>query len=198
MAAALAAVASSAGAACGQYVTCYENDTLTLRIPVTASVGGRCQFATGGAPSGSYTIPGYIDTTTWSNDFQFTIDCNTPARVGVVSANGGLKTGAAITDAGYLGIAPYDVALFLDGNTADVSGACAASSLSAAAGTDCGFRGPASTTRGLFMPGPSQGQTGSKLTVSAPAYATTQAGATTTLVSGSYTDTLTITIAAAP
>ena len=41
MAAALTAVASSAGAACGEFVTCYENDTLTLRIPVTASVGGR-------------------------------------------------------------------------------------------------------------------------------------------------------------
>lgn len=198
MAAALAVVSSSAQAACGQFTTCYVGDTLTLTVPVTASVGGRCFFASGEAPQGTYDIPGFIDTTTWSKDFEFTIDCNTASRVGVVSTNGGLKTAGTITDPGYLGLAPYEVALFLDGNLVDASGNCSAASLLASAGTPCTFRGPAAPGQGMALLSPSKDQSGSKLTVSAPAYSTTPAGASTTLVSGSYTDTLTITIAAVP
>jgi hypothetical protein len=173
--------------------TVYEGDSLTLTIPVTASVGGRCQFAVNGAPSGSYDA-GAIDTAAWSHDFAFTIDCNTAARVAVVSLNGGLKAPTPITDPGYLGLAPYTVTLNLDGNSVDAGASCLVATLKAAAGGPCSFRGPASTTAGLRLAGPSQNQTQSYLRVNAPAYA----GPGTLISSNAYADTLTITIAAAP
>lgn len=173
--------------------TVYEGNSLPLTIPVTASVGGRCQFATNGAPSGTYDA-GAIDTAAWSHDFGFTIDCNTAARVAVVSLNGGLKAPVTVNEPGYLGLAPYTVALNLDGNTVDASDSCLVETLKATAASACSFRGPASTTAGLRLAGPSQNQTQSYLRVSAPAYA----GPGTLVSSTAYADTLTITIAAAP
>lgn len=173
--------------------TVYEGGSLPLTIPVTASVGGRCQFATDAAPSGSYDA-GAIDTGAWTHDFGFTIDCNTAARVAVVSLNGGLKVPGTITDPGYLGLAPYTVTLNLDGNTVDAGASCLVEALKATSAGPCSFRGPASTTAGLRLAGPSQNQTQSYLRVSAPAYT----GPGTLISSNAYADTLTITIAAAP
>lgn len=166
----------------------------TIEIPVTASVGGRCEFATGGAPSGSYDA-GQIDAVAWSNRFDFQISCNTASRVAVVSTNGGLKTAAAVADPGYTGLAPYDVTLNLDGNVAvpDATATCPVATLKAGAGGTCGFIGPASSSQGLRLTGPSTNQINSYLFVSAPAYTGSDA-----LIAGSYTDTLTVTIAAAP
>lgn len=197
----LALIAAIGAAPALAQTTYYAGETtsFTQTIPVTATVGGRCQFATGGAPNGSYTIPGSIDTDGWNRDFGFSIECNTASRVAVVSTNGGLKTGATVNSSGYTGLAPYNVQLTLVGNLGPtISPICSAASLEASAGSGCAYRGPASTLNGQLLAGPSQGQNGSKITVSAPAYATTAAGATTALVSGSdYTDTLTITIASA-
>lgn len=173
--------------------TVYVGGSIPLSIPVTASVGGRCQFATNGAPGGSYDA-GAIDTAAWSHDFGFTIECNTAARVAVVSLNGGLKVPTTVSDPGYLGLAPYTVTLNLDGNTVDTSDSCLVETLKASAAGACSFRGPASTTAGLRLAGPSQNQTQSYVRVSAPAYT----GPGTLVSSTAYADTLTITIAAAP
>jgi hypothetical protein len=190
VASAVLTMAAFAVAPAAAQTVVYNGASLPLTIPVTASVGGRCQFANTKAPGGTQDV-GAVDTPTWSYDFPFTIECNTASRVAVVSTNGGLKTAGTISDAGYLGLAPYTVLLNLDGNTVDASAGCAVSTLTAAAGTPCSFRGPASSTAGLRLAGLSQSQPNSFVRVSAQSY-------TGTLVSGSYADTLIVTIAAAP
>lgn len=189
----LAALMAPTGAmAQGLSPTVYVGQSIPLTIPVTASVGGRCQFAAGGVPQGSYDA-GSIDTTAWSHDFDFRIDCNTASRVAVVSLNGGLKAATAALDSGYAALAPYTVLINLQGNSQAINADCAVATLAASSGTACGFRGPASTTTGLRLPGASSSQTGSYLRVSAPAYP-----GPAILVAGAYADTLTVTIAASP
>lgn len=185
-----AAMFAAPVAAQGLSPTIYEGGSLPLSVPVTASVGGVCGFGAA-VPQGSFDA-GAIDTTAWTHDFNFEIDCNVASRVAVVSLNGGLKTPGTIADAGYVGLAPYTVELNLAGNTTSIVMSCDVANLEASVGTPCSFRGPASTTEGLRLAEPSQGQT-SYLRVSAPAY-----GGPGNLVSGSYGDTLTVTIAAAP
>jgi hypothetical protein len=170
----------------------YGQPGIPLSVPVIATVGGRCEFATGAAPTGVYNA-GQIDVVSWTNDFAFTISCNTASRVAVISANGGLKTAAAATDPGYVGLAPYDVTLNLDGNTTASAATCPVQDLAAGAPTPCSFVGPATSTQGLRLIGPSVNQTESYLRVSAGAYA-----GPGTLIAGSYTDTLIVSIAAAP
>lgn len=189
----LTALFAAAGPAQAQGLstTVYVGGSIPLSIPVTASVGGRCQFATGSAPNGTYDA-GAIDTTAWTHDFAFTIDCNTASRVAVVSTNGGLKTSSLVTT-GYTALAPYDVGLNLQGNATNANASCAVSTLAASASTACSFRGPSSSTVGLRLTGASQNQTGSYLRVSAPAYS-----GSNILVAGQYADTLTVTISAAP
>lgn len=162
---------------------------ILLSIPVTASVGGRCGFAAGSAPSGTYNQPDF-DVNGLNHDFAFQLECTGPARVAVVSANGGLLTpGSAPT--GYTTLAPYDVTLNLVGSTAVANGTCEVATL--VSGSTCSFVGPASTTQGLRLNSNSLDQTGSYLRVSAPPYAEA-----TQLVSGNYADTLTVTISASP
>ena len=187
------AVATPASAQ-GISQTVYYRDggSITLQIPVTASVGGRCEFGTGNAPGGSYDA-GDISSAAWSNNFDFEISCNTASRVAIVSTNGGLLTTPAVTDSGYVTLAPYTVALNLVGDSDTAAASCDVASLEATAANPCSFRGPASNTDGLRLPGAAQNVAGSYLQVSAPAYA-----GPGTLVSGAYADTLTITIAAAP
>ena len=86
--AALVALFAAAGPAHAQGLspTVYVGGSIQLPIPVTASIGGRCQFAANGAPSGSYDA-GAIDTTAWTHDFGFVIDCNIASRVAVVSGS---------------------------------------------------------------------------------------------------------------
>lgn len=191
--AALVALFAAAGPAHAQGLspTVYVGGSIQLPIPVTASIGGRCQFAANGAPNGSYDA-GAIDTTAWTHDFGFVIDCNIASRVAVVSNNGGLKT-ASPTTTGYTDLAPYTVQLTLQGDSTSVSDSCAVANLTASAATACNFRGPASTTNGLRLPGASQSQPGSYVRVSAPAYPGSDI-----LVAGQYADTLVVTISAAP
>jgi len=159
----------------------------SLTVFVTASVGGRCGFAT--APSGDHDEPDFDDHD-WEHDFTFQLDCTGPSRVAVTSQNGGLLTTGTVPS-GYATLAPYDVALHLDGNSVDADGSCTAADLGTGGG--CAFRGTASTTTGLRLGGTSINQTGSYLRVSAPAYA----GANV-LVYGDYQDILTVTVSAAP
>lgn len=162
----------------------------TLPVHVTASVGGHCGFATGSAPSGTYSQPDF-DVAGLNHDFSFVLDCTGPSRVAVVSANGGLLTGGSVPT-GYTTLAPYTVTLNLVGSTATATGSCDVATLTASAGTPCTFRGPVSASQGLLLNSTSVSQPGTYLRVSAPAYSGSSA-----LVGGTYSDTLTVTVSAA-
>lgn len=185
----------AAGPAFAQTQTAYAGgNPAVLSIPVTASVGGRCGFADGAAPGGSYRQADF-DRNGLSNDFAFTLNCTGPARVAVVSSNGGMVADgtSGIAAAGYRAKADYDVSLNLvanDGSTA--SATCAAATLQAAG--SCSFRGPSSTAQGLRLASASTNKAGSYVRVRAPAAST----GSTPLVAGTYSDTLTITLSVAP
>lgn len=162
---------------------------IVLTVPVTASVGGRCGFQTGLAPSGSYTIPAGIDTTAWSQQFPFTLECTGPFRIAVLSTSGGLKTSPAVSSPGYADLAPYTVLMNVVRTGGTTQGTCAAADLQASASTTCALRGTASTSVGMAVSNPSYQLSGSYLQVSAPAFA-----GPGVLVAGTYSDTLTVTV----
>ena len=163
---------------------------VVITIPVTASVGGRCGFVDGALPSGSFNKANF-DQTGFSAQFDFSLNCTGPSRVAISSSNGGLLTSAA-APAGYRNKADYQVSLLLlanNGTRAEAS--CAASTL--ASGGTCGFAGKASTTQGLQLASTAVNQPGSYVRISAPA----QGAASSVLIVGSYSDTLTITVSPA-
>ncbi len=185
------AIASPAAAQTTAYAVGQGSpNQIALSIPVKASVGGRCGFKAGTAPSGTYNQPNF-DVTGLNHDFVFELDCTGPSRVAVVSTNGGLKTGGTVP-AGYTTLAPYTVALNLVGSSTTATANCLAATL--VTGSTCSFLGPASTTVGLRLAASSLNQTGSYLRVTAPPYT----AASPQLVAGSYADTLTVTISASP
>lgn len=166
--------------------------SLNVGIDVKASVKDRCGFATGGAPSGTLTQADF-DTNGFTRDFALVLNCSGASRVAVSSANGGLVT-TAPGAAGYATKAPYDVSLRLVAdNAATANATCAADAL-AAGGSCAAFAGTAGNSTGLRLAAASTKSNGSYLRVSAPAYAASAAP----LVAGSYSDTLTITVSAAP
>jgi hypothetical protein len=165
---------------------------IRVGISVRASVASACEFTTGAGPGGSRFL-GDI-TQPFSTDFPFSIHCNTPARVAVVSENGGLLTADGPTGAGYSRSANYEVLLRLFGDSsASNSGTCMAADLKATAGSACQFRGPATATTGLLLPGPSTNAPGSSLTVRSTA-ATRQ---NLLAASTNYQDRLTVTLSPA-
>ena len=169
-------------------------NSIGLPINVTASVGGRCGFADGGVPSGTFDQRNF-DVTGFTHDFLFSLNCTGPARVAVVSSNGGLKT-AGVVPSGYSTLAPYSVNLHLVSNTPTTADAtCTAASLVATTGSCSDFLGPASTTQGLRIGSPSTNQTGSYLRVFAASYNQVVGP---TLIAGEYADTLTVTLSASP
>lgn len=199
LAALLAGAAASLTAPAAAQTTAYapgdgSPNSIALTVDVKASVGGRCGFAELGAPNGSFDQRNF-DVTGFSHDFLFSLNCTGPARVGVVSSNGGLKTGG-IAQSGYAVLAPYDVSLHLVSNTPMTADAtCAAATLVASTGTCSAFLGPASTTQGLRIGAPSTNQTGSYLRVAAATY---NQAVGPTLIAGEYADTLTVTLSASP
>lgn len=172
-------------------------------IYVRASVGGRCGFADTQAPDGAVNQPNF-DVTGFDATFNFVLDCSGPARVAVVSSNGGLFQ-TAMLPAGYTNVAPYDVGLALAGDAGvTASASCDAASLVAgstscstayggAGGTQTNFTGPADETTGLRLNGPSTTGTVSSIRVLAGPY-----NGGNVLVSGSYQDILTVTLSASP
>ena len=166
--------------------------SITVSVPVIATVGGSCGFATGAAPNGSYNA-GAIDTTAWTNDFSFTLQCTGPSRMAITSLNGGLKrTTPLAATPGYTDIAPYVVAVNVVRTGGTTTGNCAASELLTSASGPCALRGTASPTVGLYVNTPSFNLSGSYVRVSAPAFA-----GPAVLVNGTYTDTLTVTVSPA-
>jgi hypothetical protein len=174
---------------------------VSLSVQVLASIGGRCGFATGAAPSGSLNQTDF-DTTGFDQSFAFTLNCTALSRVAVVSSNGGLKAGLTGLPSGYAAIAPYDVQLNLVGNSTTATATCGVGDLLATAGATCAptylsavgsnFKGPATTSAGLLLNGPATNNTPSSIRVKANAY-----GGTAVLASGTYTDTLTVTVSPA-
>lgn len=165
---------------------------IVVSVPVTATVGGQCGFASGAAPSGSYNA-GPIDTAAWTNDFTFTLQCTGPSRIAVLSTNGGLKNAAAPVISGYTGLAPYDVAVHVVRTSGVTDGTCPASSLLASSVASCALRGTASSTVGMAVATPSFGLSGSYVRVSAPAFPGPDI-----LYNGGYADTLVVTVSPAP
>lgn len=170
-------------------------------IYVRASVGGRCGFAEGQAPDGTVNQPDF-DVTGFDQTFNFVLDCTGPARVGVVSSNGGLYQSAS-PGTGYTSLAPYDVGLALAGDGgATATASCEAASLSSgvstcstayggAGGPQVNFTGPADETTGLLLNASSTTGSVSSIRVLAGPYAGSDV-----LVSGSYQDVLTVTLSA--
>lgn len=122
-----------------------------LRIPVKASVGGQCGFAT--APNATRDV-GQIDTTPINEIVNFVPECTAPWRIAVSSQNGGLVTDPTATlSSGYLNKAPYTVTLNInnDGTPSPLTASCAVANLQTSGGA-CDFKGTASTTVGLLVP----------------------------------------------
>ena len=164
-------------------------NSIVLTVPVTASINSHCGFGT--APSGTYDQPDFDDVGL-NHDFSFTLDCTLPMRVGVVSGNGGLLATPGTLPTGYIAFAPYDVTLFLQGDTTSTSATCAAATLTT--GSTCStFLGPATTTQGLRLNDTASAVSGSYLRVSAPPYPGPDV-----LIAASYSDTLVVTLSASP
>ncbi len=159
-----------------------------FQIPVTASVGGTCGFTT--APNANL-FHANIDTTGWSDQVPFTVECTAPWRIAVSSQNGALKNAATVA-AGYQNKAPYTVSLNVSSDGGTVTAACPVAEIDQAVGSSpCSFKGTAAPTTGLVIPR-SFGLAGSYIQVAAPAYTGPDL-----LVSGTYNDTLVVTISPA-
>jgi len=189
----LAAMPSAAPAqTSGQAIYGGSPREVSLSVNVTASVSASCAFSTGAAPSGTYSV-GNVEVA-FSLDVAFSLRCNSPSRVGVVSDNGGMKAaGVPSVPVGYALLAPYEITLSLAGSEGDTAQAtCQSPTLLAGAG-GCVFRGPASATAGLRLPGPSQDAPGSFIRISSQGYA----GPAILIASNAYGDRLTVTISPA-
>ena len=178
-------------------VTAYAGGSpsnIVLSIPVTASVGGRCGFAPGLAPSGSTDV-GEVNNA-FSADFPFTLECTVPFRAAVISQNGGLLAASATPATGYTNLAPYlvDLNLVGDPGVTPVSGTCDTADLQTSSGAACVFKGPATASQGLRLNGSSYDAPGSFLRVRRDAYA---APAILT-AANTYADSLTVTLSVSP
>jgi spore coat protein U-like protein len=204
---ALVAIAAAAPAWAQCVTSCetpvvYQGQPATLRLNVTASVGGRCGFAT--APSATLDFPNF-DSGSATKSASFRLDCTGPSRVAVTSSNGGLKNGSATLPSGYSNLASYRINLRLTpttGSTVTLAQACPAEVLrvsSPASGTvECaGVRGTASFNgmTGLWLGSASIGRD-SFLDVQVGPETIAPSGPAPVMIDGNYSDTLTVTVAA--
>ncbi len=163
-----------------------KQSVAVLSIPVTASVNTRCGFQQ--TIDENFDV-GYIDQAQWSRSTTFVPECTTPWRIAISSTNGGLLTDdAGALPGGYYNKAPYTVALNINTDGGVVEASCAAADLHDSAGTTCEFKGTATIADGMRVTRSYQ-RDPSQITVSAPAYA-----GPGVLISGTYTDTLTVTV----
>ena len=195
IAGALLLCAVSAGAASAQ-TTAIANGApsdITLGVPVTASVASACGFASGAAPSEAFAIPTDLNNA-FTHDVGFTLQCTVASRIAVVSAHGGLLTPMP-APSGYTALRNYNVALHVVGDAGVIpaDGSCAVATLKSTDAT-CAFYGAASPSVGLGLSGSSYNQGGSYLRLSSAAYA----ASATLVASNNYSDTLTVTLSAAP
>ena len=160
-----------------------------INIDVKASVGGTCGFATNGAPNASFT--GLPIEAGWTRQVPFTAECTAPWRIAVSSQNGAMKNTSSVPT-GYTNKAAYDVALNVASDSGTVTSTCPVAQIDQALGSsNCNFKGTASTTNGLQVPR-SFGLSGSFIQMTAPAYTGSDV-----LISGTYNDTLVVTVSPA-
>jgi hypothetical protein len=173
-------------------------DHLDLPLQVTATVSPGCGFTAGQTPDGNF-VHNNFDLTGFTDTVNFQLNCNGPFRLAVASASGGMQGPAAAVPAGYANLADYNVALHIVANAGgpfDIN--CNASQLKTAGG-GCdtananGFRGTATTTEGYRVISASQGQAGTYIRLTRAIQPTSPI-----LVNGTYTDTLIVTVSAAP
>ena len=163
-----------------------KQSSAVLSIPVRASVNTRCGFQQ--TIEENFDV-GYIDEAQWTRSTTFVPECTTPWRIAISSTNDGLLTNdTASLPAGYYNKAPYTVALNINTDGGVEEASCAAADLHDSAGTACEFKGTATMTDGMLVSRSYQ-RDPSQITVSAPAYA-----GPGVLISGTYTDTLTVTV----
>lgn len=160
---------------------------LNISVLVRASVAPRCVFTAGQEPGGLRNLGDL--TQPFSADFPFSLSCNGPARVAVVSDNGGLRTPTFVQ--GYASLAAYDVQLTLMGDAGSSIASCEAQKLTAGS-IGCVFRGPASPSNGLLLPVGSTDVPGSYIRVRSPIVPTGDQ-----LVAATYADRLTVTVSPA-
>lgn len=136
---ALAAVALS-----GTTAEAKAPDTQQLKIDIVARIADRCGIAAIGARSNDRARIDQAETVT----FGFTLDCNTPFRIGVATRNGGLrllgaKSDGSMTDDRGFGVQKsYQVGLsfMTDQDGLVDAGTCDAETLTAAA-PNCAYYG---------------------------------------------------------
>jgi len=163
---------------------------VALSVNVTASVSASCAFSAGAEPSGTYSL-GNLEGA-YSVDVAFSLRCNSPSRVGIVSDNGGMKASVPSVPNGYSRLAPYQITLSLAGNANTAQATCQSPTLTAGA-SGCVFRGPATATNGLRLPGASDNAPGSFIRISSQGYS----DPAILIASNSYSDRLTVTISPA-
>lgn len=204
----IVAMTAAATPAWGQCVgscttsTIYEGSSGTIQLKVSASVGGRCGFAT--APSATLQFANF-DQISGTQSASFELDCTGPSRVAVTSQHGGLRNGTATLPSGYSNQASYLVNLRLyptTGSPVTLSTACPSEVLrvtSPASGTAAcvGIRGTATFngTEGLRLGSASTGKT-SFIDVKVGPETIAPSGNGPAMINGSYSDTLTVTVAA--
>jgi hypothetical protein len=164
---------------------------VALSVNVTASVSASCAFSAGAVPGGTYSVGNAAGA--YSLDVAFSLRCNSPSRVGIVSDNGGLRAGdVPSVPTGYSRLAPYQITLSLAGNATTASATCQSATLTAGTG-GCVFRGPATATTGLRLPGASDNAPGSFIRISSQGYT----DPAILVASNAYADRLTVTISPA-
>ena len=175
----------------GQALYAGSPGEVALTVTVRASVSPSCAFSVGNVPNGTYSVGNVEDA--YSIDVAFSLRCNSPSRVGIVSDNGGLQaSGVPIVPRGYARFAPYQIMLRLAGELGFVSASCPSQTVTAQA-SGCIFRGPATAMNGLRLPGPSWDAQGSIIRISSPGYSDPDI----LVASNSYSDRLTVTISPA-
>jgi hypothetical protein len=165
---------------------------VALTVNVRASVSAACSFSAGNAPSGTYSVGDVAGA--YLLNVGFSLRCNTPSRVGIVSENGGMQAaGVPTVPAGYARLAPYQITLSLAGNQGSTAQATCQSPTLTASASGCIFRGPATSARGLRLPGPSDNAPGSFIRISSQGYT----DPAILIASNAYADRLTVTISPA-
>jgi hypothetical protein len=191
-----AALAAAAPSALAQ-TTVYVPNSLTLQVPVTATVGEVCGFASTGVPGGLVDF-GDLNGGAFTQDVPFTLECSVPLRMAIVSDKGGLLLSSGFSAAGYTNLAPYNVTLFIQGTTTSVSDTCSAADLKSSV-NPCSFRGTATDSIGLRLNDTSFDVPGSYIRLRNRDYPSAYPGSPVLIASNSnYVDTLTVTLAAAP
>lgn len=169
--------------------------SVSVHVPVTASIATDCGFDPSSLPSGSLhagELNGGFD-----QQVAFGLRCPTPVNVGVVSTNAGLLT-TATPATGYTNLRDYHVELFLQGSsTYSADADCLASTLGSTG--SCSFRGPATSTAGvggLELTGYAQNGAGYVSGSYLRVHDTSYSGGSVLVADPSYADTLTVTLSA--